>query len=89
MTVAMAVAAALSATSPARAQTASTAANDAPTAEVVVTGSRVLRTDVETPSPVQIISHEDLENIMSNNARKILFAGSDEASDHISTLAVA
>jgi predicted TIM-barrel fold metal-dependent hydrolase len=36
-----------------------------------------------------VISHEDLENIMSNNARKILFAGSDEASDRISTLAVA
>jgi len=36
-----------------------------------------------------VISQEDLENIMSNNAKKILFAGSDEASEGVSTLAVA
>jgi iron complex outermembrane recepter protein len=40
----------------------STANSQAPVQEVVVTGSLIKRTDTETPSPVQVISDEDLKN---------------------------
>jgi iron complex outermembrane receptor protein len=79
----MAVAAALGATSPARAQQAPD--TSAPTAEVVVTGSRVLRTDVETPSPVQIISHEDLERSGQKNIGDILRQVSADNQGSLST----
>jgi iron complex outermembrane receptor protein len=40
--------------------------------EVVVTGSLIKRTDVETPSPVQVISDEDLKNSGFNNVSDVL-----------------
>jgi iron complex outermembrane recepter protein len=64
--VAMAVAAALSAASTAQAQ------EPIETPEVVVTGSRVLRTDTETPSPVQIITRDDLERSGQKNIGDVL-----------------
>jgi len=47
---------------PASAQTAPADQSQAPLQEVVVTGSLIRRTDTETPSPVQVISAEDLRN---------------------------
>jgi outer membrane receptor protein involved in Fe transport len=40
--------------------------------EVVVTGSLIKRTDTETPSPVQIISDEDLRNSGYTNVSAVL-----------------
>src|SRR5580658_10627065 len=40
--------------------------------EVVVTGSLIKRTDIETPSPVQVISDEDLKNSGFNNVSDVL-----------------
>ena len=37
------------------------ASSSPPLQEIVVTGSLIKRTDVETPSPVQVISDEDLK----------------------------
>jgi iron complex outermembrane receptor protein len=42
-------------------QTSASSTNTAPLQEVVVTGSLIKRTDTETPSPVQIISAQDLQ----------------------------
>src|SRR5262249_38150414 len=48
------------------------AGSEGPISEVVVTGSRVLRTDTETPSPVQIISRDELERSGHQNIGDIL-----------------
>jgi iron complex outermembrane receptor protein len=37
------------------------AANEEPLAEIVVTGSLIRRTEIETPSPVQIVTAKDIE----------------------------
>jgi iron complex outermembrane recepter protein len=54
----------LAATGPAGAQQtpASSSSNDTSLQEIVVTGSLIRRTDTELPSPVQIISSEDITN---------------------------
>jgi iron complex outermembrane recepter protein len=49
-------------TEPAHAQTAPTDQSQQPVQEVVVTGSLIKRTDNETPSPVQLITADDLRN---------------------------
>ncbi len=58
-----AIVAALAAASvAAQAQTAPAASGDqAALQEVVVTGSRIKRADIETPSPIQVVSAEDLK----------------------------
>jgi iron complex outermembrane receptor protein len=57
----------------ASAQTASSSSNSqGPIQEVVVTGSLIKRTDTETPSPVQVISDEDLKNSGYNNVSDVL-----------------
>ncbi|HXW75280.1 MAG TPA: TonB-dependent receptor [Steroidobacteraceae bacterium] len=61
LTIATTLAATVFAAS-ARAQTTSSEQGSQQLQEVVVTGSLIKRTDVETPSPVQIISAEDLKN---------------------------
>ncbi len=43
-------------------QTSAASTSAAPIQEVVVTGSLIKRTDTETPSPVQVISDQDLKN---------------------------
>ena len=43
-------------------QTAAASTSAGPIQEVVVTGSLIKRTDTETPSPVQVISDQDLKN---------------------------
>src|SRR5271168_668457 len=61
LTIAGAVAAALCAAS-AGAQQASSASQGPELQEIVVTGSLIKRTDTETPSPVQIITAQDLKD---------------------------
>jgi iron complex outermembrane recepter protein len=48
------------------------AAAEAPIQEVVVTGSLIKRTDTETPSPVQVISAQDLVNSGYTNVNDVL-----------------
>jgi iron complex outermembrane recepter protein len=48
------------------------AAAAAPLQEVVVTGSLIKRTDTETPSPVQVISAQDLTNSGYTNVSDVL-----------------
>jgi iron complex outermembrane recepter protein len=48
------------------------AAAEAPLQEVVVTGSLIKRTDTETPSPVQVISAQDLRNSGYSNVSDVL-----------------
>jgi iron complex outermembrane receptor protein len=60
---AAAVLAAAGFAAPASAQQQGTSASStAPLQEVVVTGSLIKRTDTETPSPVQVITDQDLKN---------------------------
>jgi iron complex outermembrane recepter protein len=66
-----AVAAALIAGS-AGAQTAPTDQSQGALQEVIVTGSLLKRTDKETPSPVQIISDQDLKNSGYTNVSDVL-----------------
>src|SRR5689334_18826210 len=40
--------------------------------EVVVTGSRILRTDTETPSPLQTITAEDLKQSGYTSTQEVL-----------------
>ncbi len=47
-------------------------AAEAPIQEVVVTGSLIKRTDTETPSPVQVISAQDLVNSGYTNVDNVL-----------------
>src|ERR1700679_3924933 len=61
LTVAGAVAAALFAGS-AGAQQSNSASQGPELQEIVVTGSLIKRTDTETPSPVQIITAQDLQD---------------------------
>src|SRR4051812_33394189 len=48
------------------------AAHSQPMEEVVVTGSRILSPNLESPSPVQIISSEDIERTGTVNAQELL-----------------
>jgi iron complex outermembrane recepter protein len=57
---------------PASAQQVTSEQNQPKLQEVVVTGSLIKRTDVETPSPVQIITDEDLRNSGFNNVSDVL-----------------
>jgi len=57
---------------PASAQTAPADQGQAPLQEVVVTGSLIRRTDTETPSPVQVISADDLRNSGFTNVADVL-----------------
>jgi iron complex outermembrane receptor protein len=56
----------------ASAQQAQTQASGSELQEVVVTGSLIKRTDTETPSPVQVISSEDLKNSGYTNVSDVL-----------------
>jgi iron complex outermembrane recepter protein len=56
---------------PAAAQTPSDQSNGT-IQEVVITGSLIKRTDTETPSPVQILSEQDLQNSGFNNVSDVL-----------------
>ncbi len=53
------------------AQTADTS-NQAPLEEVVVTGSLLRRTDTETPSPIQVVSAEDIQNSGYTSVSEVL-----------------
>jgi iron complex outermembrane recepter protein len=53
-------------------QTPSSSSSSSELQEVVVTGSLIRRTDTETPSPVQIISAEDLKNSGYTNVSDVL-----------------
>src|ERR1700685_901299 len=58
---------------PAGAQTSGVATAPAPELqEIVVTGSLIKRTDTETPSPVQIITADDLKNSGYTNVSDVL-----------------
>src|SRR3984893_18407567 len=52
--------------------TAQTAPSSDQLQEIVVTGSLIKRTDVETPSPVQIITDVDLKNSGYTNVSDVL-----------------
>ncbi len=54
------------------AQTTASEQSSAALQEVVVTGSLIKRTDTETPSPVQVISDQDLKNSGFNNVSDVL-----------------
>jgi iron complex outermembrane receptor protein len=74
---ALACAAALAAAgwaAPASAQQATSVSgtNTTPLQEVVVTGSLIKRTDIETPSPVQVITNADLQNSGFTNVSDVL-----------------
>jgi iron complex outermembrane receptor protein len=53
-------------------QAPSTASTGPELQEIVVTGSLIKRTDTETPSPVQIITADDLKNSGYNNVSDVL-----------------
>jgi iron complex outermembrane receptor protein len=53
-------------------QAPASAADNAPIQEVIVTGSLIKRTDVETPSPVQILTSADLQNSGYTNLSEVL-----------------
>jgi iron complex outermembrane recepter protein len=69
-TTCFAVAALVAAATTATAQTAQPSSNELQ--EIVVTGSLIKRTDTETPSPVQIISAEDIKNSGYTNVSDVL-----------------
>ena len=56
----------------AHAQTSTAAAQGPELQEIVVTGSLIKRTDTETPSPVQIITDQDLKNSGYTNVVDVL-----------------
>jgi iron complex outermembrane recepter protein len=56
----------------ANAQTAPAAQSQPPLQEVVITGSLIKRTDTETPSPVQLISAQDLANSGFTSVTEVL-----------------
>src|ERR1700685_4413449 len=64
--------AAIIAAQSALAQNAPQNAGDEPLAQVVVTGSLIKRTDLETPSPVQVISEKDLVDSGYTNVSDVL-----------------
>ena len=64
--------AAIIAAQSASAQNAPQNAGDEPLAQVVVTGSLIKRTDLETPSPVQVISEKDLVDSGYTNVSDVL-----------------
>jgi iron complex outermembrane receptor protein len=53
-------------------QTPSDQNSSGPLQEVVVTGSLIKRTDLETPSPVQVITNDDLKNSGFTNVSDVL-----------------
>ena len=64
---------ALGVQSPAYAQTASAAAGDKPQlSEIIVTGSRIRRTDSETPSPVEVVTAEELHQSGYTSTQDVL-----------------
>jgi iron complex outermembrane receptor protein len=69
-TTCFAVAALVAAATTATAQTAQPSSDQLQ--EIVVTGSLIKRTDTETPSPVQIISAEDIKNTGYTNVSDVL-----------------
>jgi outer membrane cobalamin receptor len=76
---ALSVALAVALAGPAHAQTADTAAPDAEAKEqatelerIQVTGSNIKRTDIETASPVQVISKQDIENMGARTLLQVL-----------------
>ena len=68
--VATAIAAILSAA--AQAQQAPTAENKPDLETVTITGSLLKRTDIETPSPVQVITSDDLKDSGYTNLSDVL-----------------
>lgn len=54
--------------------------------EVVVTGSNIKRTDTETASPVQIITHAEIERMGANTVQEILANLTSNSNDAISDL---
>jgi len=49
-----------------------TAQNTEPLSTVIVTGSRIIHTDTDTPSPVQVISAVDLQQSGYTNTQEVL-----------------
>jgi iron complex outermembrane recepter protein len=56
----------------AAAQTTPALQNDSELTTVVVTGSRIRRTDTETPSPIEIVTNEDLLQSGFTNTQEVL-----------------
>ncbi len=54
------------------AQTVATSPDAAPLSEIIVTGSRLARTDTETPSPVQVITSVDMQQSGYTSTQDIL-----------------
>ena len=54
------------------AQTRASVGSDTELQEIVVTGSLIKRTDTETPSPVQVLSAEDIKNMGYTNINQVL-----------------
>src|SRR5258708_21509484 len=54
------------------AQTAATSPDAAPLTEIIVTGSRLARTDTETPSPVQVITSVDMQQSGYTSTQDVL-----------------
>ncbi len=73
--LALALGTALAVAAPVSAQTADTPQEDGKATELArieVTGSNIKRTDVETASPVQIISRQDIENMGARTLLQVL-----------------
>ncbi|WP_181321208.1 TonB-dependent siderophore receptor [Sphingomonas sp. PP-CE-3G-477] len=72
-------------TAPLPAQTADKASADAPAQDIVVTGSRFRRTDTETPSPVTVLTTENLTRAGITNINDAVRSISADGAGSIST----